>query len=210
MNAPGKPAAIWLIRHALVEESARAFLYGSTDVPLCETTLRDQIPMYAALATRLPRPAHWACTPLSRTRRTAEAIFRAGYPAQELEVIPHLIEQSMGDWHGTTHQELPAKLASPPHPFWPLAGDETPPNGESMANVIVRTGIALEDLATRYPNQNIVIVSHGGTIRAAVAHALNISATNALHLSIHNLGLTQLEREPQGWRVVCVNEAPGY
>ena len=210
-----RPTAIWLIRHALVEESARAFLYGSTDVPLCETTLRDQTPMYAALAKRLPRPTHsapvhWACTPLSRTRRTAEANFRAGYPVQPLEVIPGLIEQSMGDWHGTRHAELPAKLAEPPHPFWPLSGTERPPGGESMAHVITRTGEALEDIAARLPGQDIVIVSHGGTIRAAVAHALKISATNALHLSIHNLGLTQLEREPQGWRVVCVNEAPGY
>ena len=57
-----RPTAFWLIRHALVEESARAFLYGSTDVPLCETTLMDQAPMYAALARRLPRPAVWGCT----------------------------------------------------------------------------------------------------------------------------------------------------
>jgi len=49
--------AFWLIRHALVEESARARLYGSTDVPLCETTLMDQAPMYSALARRLPRPS---------------------------------------------------------------------------------------------------------------------------------------------------------
>ena len=49
-----------------------------------------------------------------------------------------------------------------------------------------------------------------GTIRAAVAHALGVSATQALHLSVANLGLTRLEREPTGWRVVCVNELPGY
>jgi alpha-ribazole phosphatase len=29
----------WLIRHALVEENARAVLYGVMDVPLCEPTL---------------------------------------------------------------------------------------------------------------------------------------------------------------------------
>ncbi len=204
------PTSFWLIRHALVEESARAFLYGSTDVPVCETTLMDQGPMYAALAKRLPRPAHWACTPLSRTRRTAEAIFRAGYPTQTLEVIPGLIEQSMGDWHGTRHHELPAKLAEPAHPFWPLSGTERPPGGESMAEVISRAGTALEDLAARHRGEDLVIVSHGGTIRAALAHALGISATNALHLSVANLGLTRLEREPTGWRVVCVNELPGY
>ena len=64
----------WLIRHALVDENARAILYGVMDVALCETTLAEQAPMYRSLARRLPRPAHWYVTPLSRTRRTAEAI----------------------------------------------------------------------------------------------------------------------------------------
>ena len=79
------------------------------------------------------------------TRRTAEAIFRAGYPAQELFVVPGLIEQSMGEWHGTRHAELPPKLAEPAHPFWPLSGSERPPGGESMQEVIARAGAAISD-----------------------------------------------------------------
>src|SRR4029077_13625796 len=61
----------WLIRHAVVDENSRAILYGIMDVPLCETSLLEQTPMYQALAARLPRPAVWKVTPLSRTRRTA-------------------------------------------------------------------------------------------------------------------------------------------
>ena len=61
---------------------------ASSDVQLCPDSLVAQAPMYRALAARLPRPAVWGCTPLSRTRRTAEAIFAAGYPAQELFVEP--------------------------------------------------------------------------------------------------------------------------
>jgi hypothetical protein len=49
----------WLIRHAIVDENARAMLYGIMDVPLCETSLLEQAPMYQALAARLPRPALW-------------------------------------------------------------------------------------------------------------------------------------------------------
>ena len=200
----------WLIRHALVAENARAILYGVMDVPLCETTLLEQAPMYRALARRLPRPATWKVTPLSRTRRTAQAIFAAGYPPTELQVEPDLIEQDLGDWQGLPHDDLPARLALPKHAFWPLAGDEVPPGGESMEAVIARTGAALERLADTNRDRDVVIVSHGGTIRAAVAHALRIEADNALHLSIQNLSLTRLERTPEGWRVVCVNELPGY
>ncbi|MEJ0018885.1 MAG: histidine phosphatase family protein [Acetobacteraceae bacterium] len=200
----------WLIRHALVEENARAVLYGVMDVPLCETTLLEQAPMYRALAARLPRPAVWKVTPLSRTRRTAEAVFVAGYPRTALGVEPGLIEQNLGEWQGLPHDDLPARLTLPKHAFWPLAGDERPPGGETMEDVIARVGEALEDLADRYPDQDVVIVSHGGAIRAAVAHCLRIGAANALHLSVQNLSLTRLERSEDGWRVVCVNELPGY
>jgi alpha-ribazole phosphatase len=200
----------WLIRHAIVDENARAILYGVMDVPLCETSLLEQTPMYRALASRLPRPAVWKVSPLSRTRRTAEAIFAAGYPHAEPEIEPDLIEQSLGEWQGLPHAELPARLTLPKHAFWPLAGDERPPGGETMAEVIERVGAALERLAVRHEDQDVVVVSHGGAIRAAVAHCLRIGPDNALHLVVQNLALTLLERSPEGWRVVCVNELPGY
>jgi alpha-ribazole phosphatase len=200
----------WLIRHALVEENARAFLYGVMDVPLCEPTLLEQAPMYRALAARLPRPADWLVTPLSRTRRTAETLFAHGYPRTELTVEPGLIEQSLGDWQGLPHAELPARLVLPKHAFWPLGGHEKPPGGESMAEVITRVGATMERLAETHAGRDVVVVSHGGAIRGAIAHALAIGPDNALHLSIHNLSLTRLDRTPEGWRVVCVNEMPGY
>ena len=204
------PTSFWLIRHAIVNENARAVLYGTLDVELCPTSLIEQAPMYAALASRLPRPARWVVTPLSRTRRTAEAIFAAGYPRAEPVVEPDLIEQHLGEWQGLPHAELPAKLSLKPHAFWPLGGHERPPGGESMAQVIARAGAALEALAQRHAGEDVVAVSHGGTIRAAVAHALGIGPDNALHLSVQNLALTRMERHADGWRVVSVNELPGY
>ncbi len=205
-----QPTTLWLIRHALVEENARAILYGTMDVELCPATLLEQAPMYRALAARLPRPAAWVVTPLSRTRRTAEAIFAAGYPAQELAVEPGLIEQHLGEWQGLVHAALPPRLAQPKHPFWPLAGTERPPGGETFVEMIARVGPTIEALAARHAGRDVVAVSHGGAIRAAVAHCLRIGADNALHLSVNNLSLTRLERHEDGWRVVCVNELPGY
>jgi len=195
----------WLIRHALVEENARARLYGTMDVELCPHTLERQKPSYAALAALLPRPARWIATPLSRTQRTAAAIMAAGYDGPALTLEPDLTEQHLGDWQGLPHADLPQYLQTPAHPFWPVAGNERPPGGESMADVIARVGPTLERTAGESPGQDVVIVSHGGTIRAAVAHALAIAADNALHLAIQNLSLTRLERHPEGWRVVCVN-----
>jgi alpha-ribazole phosphatase len=200
----------WLIRHAQVDENARAILYGIMDVALCEPTLLEQAPMYRSLAQRLPREASWHVTPLARTRRTADAIFAAGYPRAELTVEPGLIEQSLGEWQGLPHAELPARLTLPKHAFWPLAGDEIPPGGESMSEVIARVGAAMERLARTHDGMDVIAVAHGGSIRAAVAHALRIGPDNALHLAVQNLSLTRLERYDEGWRVVCVNELPGY
>lgn len=198
-----------MIRHAIVAENERLRLYGQHDVALCPDSLLAQGPMYRALAARLPRPAAWVVTPLSRTRRTADAIAAAGYGAPEYAVEPGLLEQHLGEWQGLAHADLPARLTLPAHPFWPLAGTERPPGGESMAEVIARVGDAMERLADAHAGGEVVAVSHGGAIRAAVAHALRIDADNALHLSVHNLSLTRLEREAAGWRVVCVNELPG-
>ena len=196
----------WLIRHALVEENARAMLYGTMDVPLCPDALVADAPMYRALAARLPRPAAWVVTPLSRTRLTAQGLFRHGYGDQPLAVEPDLVEQNLGDWQGLPHADLPARLELPAHAFWPLGGEERPPGGESMAQVVARAGAAMERLAGSHPEQDVVVVSHGGAIRGAVAHALGIGADNALHLSVQNLSLTRLERHPVAWRVVCVNQ----
>ena len=199
----------WMIRHAIVAENERARLYGVLDVQLCPDSLVRDVPVHRALATFLPQPADWIVTPLSRTRRTAEAIFAGGYEAQELAVEPALIEQDLGDYQGLEHKALPPLLATPAHPFWPLSGDERPPNGESFDDMIGRVSEAMDRLATEHDGRDVVIVSHGGTIRAAVAHALGVSARNALHLSVHNLSLTRLNREPAGWRVVSVNEGLG-
>ena len=200
---------LWLVRHAIVAENERAQLYGIKDVQLCPDSLVAQAPMYRALAARLPRPAVWGCTPLSRTRRTAEAIFAAGYPAQALFVEPGLIEQNLGEFQGVHRERVPELLTLPAHPFWPLAATEAPPGGESFAEVLVRVGETLEILARAHAGRDVVVVSHGGAIRAAVAHAMRIGAEPALHLSVQNLSLTRLDRLPQGWRVECVNDLVG-
>lgn len=64
----------------------------------------------------------------------------------------------------------------------------------------------MERLAADYAGQDVVAVSHGGAIRAALAHALDIGPDNALHLAVQNLSLTRIERHPRAWRVVTVNQ----
>jgi broad specificity phosphatase PhoE len=198
-----------LIRHALVAPAARAMLYGSMDVALCEETLRDEVALYRWLAHRLPRPAAaWVVTNLSRTRLTARAIFAAGYPEQPLEEEPDLREQELGEWQGLAHEALVERLRHPPHPFWPHGAEEVPPGGESFAALRARVAPVLDRLAAAHAGGDVVIIAHGGSIRAALAHALDLTAHQALVFSIRNLGLTRLEKHGEAWRVAAVNEEP--
>ena len=45
--------------------------------------------------------------------------------------------------------------------------------------------------------------------QAAVAHAVGITAENALLFSIENISLAGRYWTPRGWRLACVNELPG-
>lgn len=200
---------LWFIRHAIVEENARMRQYGALDVPLCPDSLIAQRPMYSALAARLPQNAQWIVSPLSRTHQTAEAIQEAGYGKKTWAIEEKFTEQSLGQWHGLLHEELPAQLTYTPHIFWPVAASERPPGGESMLDVCGRVAVAMDNLSKTYDGKEIVVVSHGGAIRAALAHALQVHINVALHFAIQNLSLTIIERHPDAWRVVAVNEMPG-
>lgn len=217
MSEKTTPSAVvtrlWLVRHAIVEQNARATLYGVQDVALCPDSLAAQVPQYRTLASWLPSGAVWIVTPLQRTGRTAAAIAEQAR-ALGLDVAAPitesgLIEQDLGDWQGLAPADLPPRLSLPAHGFWPVDPDEVPPGGESFAQMCTRVGATLERLAADHAGSDVVAVSHGGAIRAACAHALGCTPRSALHLAIQNLSVTIVEHRPQGWRVLCINEIPG-
>jgi broad specificity phosphatase PhoE len=204
--AEKKLASFWMIRHALVAPEALSFLYGRNDVPLCDHALATQGARYAALAARLPVDADWVVTPLSRTRLTAEKIFAGGYGTRDMLVEPGLVEQDFGDWQGRKIEEFNDRPVDQRHPFWPVAAAEQPPGGESFVEMIERVGRTIERLANIHQGRNIVAVSHGGAIRAAIAYAMGLSAHQALTMSVENLSLTRLEYHGENWRFVSLNE----
>lgn len=198
----------WLIRHALVHRNSLAYLYGTDDVPVCTETMTTQAHNYALLAARLPRPARLVCTPLTRTQLTADALERAGYPMQERLIDPTFIEQDFGDLQGRPMAEFESRAHGERHPFWPISAAETPPGGESFGHLIKRVGAGLEALCKTATGSDTVIVCHGGPIRAACAHALGLSAHQALCLQIDNISLTRMTHTRHGWRVLSINEHP--
>jgi alpha-ribazole phosphatase len=76
-----------------------------------------------------------------------------------------------------------------------------PPGGESFAEQITRVAAAIDDL----PGGNVVLVVHAGTIRAALALALELAPNTALRFVIDPLSVTRIDRLAGGWRIGAIN-----
>lgn len=202
-----KPTRWWWIRHAPVTSDGGR-VYGQMDLP-ADTS--DPAP-YAPLARRLPAKAIWVASHLRRTHDTAAAIRaaapNAGFPAPEN--VHGLAEQHFGEWQGQDRATVFREHGAP-HGLWLAPADRVPPGGESFSELMARVALAIEAINRRYQGQDIVAVTHGGTIRAALGLALGLPPASALKFKIDNCSLTRIDHltgalAPDVWRVNSVNE----
>jgi alpha-ribazole phosphatase len=206
----------WWIRHApVINPTGR--IYGQRDIPADTSNAAA----FAALAQRLPDAAAWFATPLQRTQATAGAIRAAmnGSAPPLPEIEPAFIEQNFGDWQGLSYEDIGAYGRTRPgtkgigvqgHRYWLAPADHTPPGGENFMAVIERVAAAMRRLTERHAGRDIVVVAHGGSIRAALAHALDLHPEAALAITVDTLSLTRLDHVEgpgagHGWRIGAVN-----
>ncbi len=198
----------WWIRHAPVT-SHHGRLYGNTDV----SANTDDVGAYQGLAAQLPEGALWVASHLQRTLQTAGAIAKAGHPVSEPLVEEDLAEQSFGDWQGLTYDEVAEQQADADHPFWIAPAEFAAPNGESFADVMARVSKTVARLSEHHTGRDIVAVAHGGSIRAALGHALGIAPNQALSFTVDNLSITRIDcfhgaDGRMDWCVIGVNLPP--
>ena len=205
----------WWIRHGPVDAGGR--IYGQADL---DADTSNQA-TFRALAGALPPGAVWLTSQLRRTQQTAAAIHaeRAELiPAEGMAVEPRFAEQHFGDWQGRTHDELAAERGDAWHRFWLTPAHQVPPGGESFAQLAARVGAGIREINQRHGSRDLVVVAHGGTIRAAVGHALGLDPERALAFAFETCSLTRLDHihgpasshdpEPRDggvWRVVALN-----
>jgi len=206
----------WWIRHAPVTVN-QGRIYGQNDHP-CDT---DDPPTFQALARLVPADAVWVTSTLLRTVQTAEAIRAemAPPPTEGAEAFDAFKEQSFGDWQGKTYEEAKDGSLGSWHRFWLAPAETAPPGGESFVDLHRRVAAQIHELNERYRGRDIVAVTHGGTIRAALCEALAIPHESALRLQIDNCSLTRIDsilgpigshapNETQAWRVEYSNLSP--
>ena len=215
MSNPAKPSAAssavvatrwWWVRHAPVRED-NGCIYGQKDLG-CDTS--DRV-VFAAVGKILPRNAVWVASNLKRTHQTADAIWAAGFPKPAS--MPHeaaFAEQHLGEWQGMNRAAFLASRPAGSH--WFAAIDEPAPGGESFMDLYHRVCGAIARITEEQAGMDVIAVTHGGTIKAAVGLALGGLPEKGLAFDIDNCSVTRLDHIASGshaiWRLPMVNQQP--
>ena len=195
------PQELWLVRHGQTAANHARILQGQTDTDL-DAVGRDQA---AALARWID--AHdvifdrVVSSPLARALQTGDPL--AEVVGLDVETDPRLMERSFGVLEGTPADDawaLQDAFAGDPFDF-------KPEGGESAHEMSARVTAALESMRDA---GRVLVVTHGGPIGAAVAHATGLpyGRDHLRRFRRDNTGLTVLESKPTRWVVTTLNARP--
>jgi alpha-ribazole phosphatase len=190
----------WWLRHAPVPDPENR-ICGRLDPP-CDLSDHERL---QSLAASLPAQAVIVDSGLLRCGQTLGAIEAAGLAMAPALIEPDLQEQDFGRWQGRRWAELDALQDPQVTSFWQDPANAVPPGGESFADLITRVRATVLRLNHRFEGRDIVVAAHAGSIRAALAIALELAPRAALSFVIEPLSLTRLDAVGEGWRVGGVN-----
>ncbi|MBU3078688.1 histidine phosphatase family protein [Sphingomonas quercus] len=145
---------IHLMRHGPTARPGR--MLGRTDWPATPEGISDCVAQAAGLAFD-----HILTSDLVRAKACADAIGRAQGIA--VRVDPRWRELDFGAWEGLGAAEVDAGALAR---FWADPDACPPPGGERWSSLTARIAAALADR----PGGPLLIVTHGGAMRAALMH----------------------------------------
>lgn len=203
---------ILLLRHGEITQAAPTRFVGQRDLPLTPRG-RAQARAWSALFARLPLAGAW-CSDLSRCRETAAlALAETGIAPIAL---PALREIHLGGWEGLTKDEVQQRFPGEFEQRGRDLANTIPSGGESFAQAQRRFLDALQHICTQasaqpgWPAGPVLIVAHGGVIRAALCHILGLRLDSLFRLGQDYCGLNILHTTPLGaTELHAMNLAPG-
>jgi alpha-ribazole phosphatase len=195
---------IIFVRHGETEWNASLRYQGHANIPLND---RGRAQARAA-AKRLEsyQVSTIYTSDLARAAETADTI------GEQLGVTPipmaELREIHVGQWEGYTPEELYRRF--PDH----MAEYDRDPartvriGGESYAQLQDRALVALNHIREAHRrDETILVVSHGGTIRAVLCHVIGLDLIHFGRMWLDNGSFTELRLGSNGWRLVRLNDA---
>jgi broad specificity phosphatase PhoE len=162
-----------LIRHGETDWNREGRFQGHADPPLNDLGRAQGRELAASL--RGEQVAAVYASPLRRAFETAELL--AATRGLTAVAVEGLREVDVGSWQSLTRAEVEARF---PEQFrrWIDYGQGWD-DGETYEKMGERVIAALGELAARHESERIMGVTHGGPIRAALAHAAGLSHAEA-------------------------------
>jgi 2,3-bisphosphoglycerate-dependent phosphoglycerate mutase len=182
---------IHLVRHGETDWNAESRLQGWSDIPLNQTGLAQAQVTAACLASR--PIARVVSSDLTRAQQTAEPI--ATGVGLEVAVEPALRERRYGVAEGQTHSELLLEFGDQLDQHW-ADPDFSFEGGETRRDVYIRLSEFLRTLLAEPAAGELVLVSHGGALRAARGFLEGIPLEQLPHWEFHNGQITTVSVDP--------------
>ena len=180
------------MRHGQTEWNTEGRIQGHTDIGLSDRGCQQA----RTVARRLtPVPIDVAYTSdLCRASETAQIILAARdvplYPT------PRLREYQKGVFEGLTPEETSVR-----YPELYAASlindlDFAPPGGESIRQTSARMAALVADLRARHPEETVLIVGHGGSLRSLVVALMSLPLEANWRFVTANCGLSIIDTYP--------------
>ena len=159
----------YLIRHGQTSANVMKMKQGTINTEM--TYLNDNGQKQAQMLAKnfdISFSDRIICSPLHRTEQTAKILNQtANLP---ISFDKRLLEISYGQWDGQKNADLRAKHPDAYNDYW----DDVLPSyvqyatdGEKFDDVISRVHEFLIDTVNKYPDEKIICVTHGFTVKAA-------------------------------------------
>lgn len=188
---------ILFIRHTSVKYP-RGYCYGFSDIDVSNTfdqeceKLKNRIQSF--------QPTKVISSPLKRCKLLAERVFNNA----TIYTNNNLKELNYGDWENLTWESI----GVPEKGDWMYKyPSKKTPNGESFEDMKTRVCEVFENELTKIDDQKIVVVCHGGVIRAILSHILKIPLESTINFKVHYTGTIKLVYENNKWKLAHLDSA---
>lgn len=173
-----KDGTLLLLRHGPTAAALAGAPLGRRDLPVTP----DGVVRWPAVQAELAafRIARVFTSNLRRANAHAHTL---GLPVR---VLPGLEEQDFGAWDG-----VPWKDIHDAGPFFADPVNAAPPGGEAFAACAARAVAQVPVLLEA--GGSVLVLAHGGPLRAILAHLLGLSLARALDLAWDPFGLSVLD-----------------
>lgn len=179
-----------LVRHTSLD-IAPSICYGQSDVSVSANFENERMALQRKLAA-FQFDAIYA-SPLKRCHQLAQALCAdetLGHVSENIKLDERLKELHFGDWEMSPWDVIPRDT------FDVWANDYAnlaPPNGETFSQLHARAKSFVVDVSSHSQAKNLLVVTHGGLIRALIAEVLHMPLKRLFRITIDHASVTQLE-----------------